>query len=318
MPRTDESLHEYRVNVMAGGAVTRLMGEQRASRPVLVGIESLDHVQQLVRTAGDIAHFGGGSVRLVTVAAKPYDSPFSVFDDETIVREFAGASHDILDRAPTPPGVTVERDVIVARSAAKGLLAAIDESDPAALVVGWRGQSRGGDAVLGSTLDTLVERAPCDLYVERVGREANGVDSILLPVAGGPHVETAARVAAAIAARNDATVLVFTVGSPDGDGDDAAEFAAAGREALAGEHGAEVPVSTAIERADDVTAAIVGEAPSHDVVVLGATRKGALRRTLAGSVPRRVVDRTDRTVILARNGDAIGGPLYRLGGLLRR
>jgi nucleotide-binding universal stress UspA family protein len=292
------------------------MHHPRSGKPVLVGVESLDHVQQLVRTAADLAHLGAGTVRLVTVAVKRSNSPFSVFNDETIVREFADRSHELLDRATTPEGVTVERDVVVARSAAKGLLATAEETDPAALVVGWQTQEQPSDAVFGTTVDALVERAPCDLYVERVGHEADGVDSVLLPVAGGPHVETAARAASAIAVRNDARVLVFSVETPD-DGD-AEAFVAEGREALADTAGPEVPVETTVRESDDVTAAVVDEAGSHDVVVLGATRQGALRRKLAGSVPRRVVDRTDRTVILARNGDVVGGPLHSLGRLVRR
>lgn len=290
------------------------MHHPRSDRPVLVGIESLDDVQQLVRTASDLADLGAGTVRLVTVAVKRSDSPFRVFSDETIVREFADRSHELLDRATTPEGVAIERDVLVARSATRGLLAAVEETDPAALVVGWQAQERRTDAVFGTTVDALVERAPCDLYVERVGHEANGVDSVLLPVAGGPHVESAARAAIAIAARNDARVLVFSVGTSS----DAASFAAEGREALADVDGPDVPVETTVRESDDVTAAIVDEAAAHDVVVMGATRKGSLRRKLVGSVPRRVVDRTDRTVILARSGNVVGGPLHRLGRLLRR
>ncbi|MFC7202160.1 universal stress protein [Haloferax namakaokahaiae] len=290
------------------------MHHPRSDRPVLVGIESLDDVQQLVRTAGDLADLGAGTVRLVTVAVKRSDSPFSVFTDETIVREFADNSHELLDRATTPTGVTIERDVLVARSAARGLLAAVEETDPTALVVGWRAQKRRTDAVFGTTIDALVERAPCDLYVERVGHEANGVDSVLLPVAGGPHVETAARAAIAIAARNDARVVVFSVETSG----DAAAFVAEGREALADVDVPDVPVETTVRESDDVTDAIVDEAAAHDVVVMGATRRGHLRRKLVGSVPRRVVNRTDRTVILARNGDVVGGPLHSLGRLLRR
>ncbi|WP_255151055.1 universal stress protein [Halorarius halobius] len=289
------------------------MEPPRSGSPVLVGVDDLDHVQQLVRTAGDLARLGAGTVRLVTVAVKGRDSPFSVLSDETIVREFADPSHELLARARTPEGVAVERDVLVARSAASGLLAAVEETDPAALVVGWRERSGAADAVFGTTVDTLVERAPCDLYVERVGREADGVGSVLLAVAGGPHVETAARVAAAIAARNDARVVVYSVDAGEGD---AESFVAAGREAVT--DAADVPAETVVEASDDVTDAVVAAAVDHDVVVLSATRKGALRRTLAGSVPRRVVARTDSTVIIARDGDVVGGPLHRLGRLLRR
>lgn len=285
-------------------------------RDVLVAVADPGHVQQLVRTAGDLARLGSGTVRLITVTVKPHDSPFGVFDDETIRRNFAGDSRDLLARAEPPEGVVVERDVVIGHSVAAGLIAAVEETDPAALVVGWQGPTSRTDAVLGSTLDTLVERIPCDLYVERIGRAADGVDSILLPVAGGPHVGTAARIAAAIALRNDARVVVLSVESPESDHASATAFTEDGRTAVTDVSGS-VPVETTVRAGESVDETIATAAGKHDVVVLGATRQGALRTRLVGSVPRRVVDRTDRTVVLARSGDVIGGPLHRLGRLLR-
>lgn len=286
--------------------------------PVLVAVADPDHVQQLVRTAGDLARYGPETVRIVTVVAKPHDSPFRVFADETIRREYAGESRALVERARTPEGVAVEREVVVSSSIARGILSAVDETDPTALVVGWQGRTRRSDAVLGTTVDRLVERAACDLYVERVGREADGVDSVLLPVAGGPHVGVAAAVAKAVAARNDARVNLLSVATPALGVDAAAGSLDGGREAIAAAPAPETPVETAVREADDVTAAVVAAAADHDVVVLGATRQGPLRRRLVGSVPRRVVGRTDRTVVLARDADVVGGPLGRLGGLLRR
>ncbi len=286
-------------------------------RPVLVAVGDPAHAQQLVRTAGDLAALGSQTVRIVTVVAKPYDSPFGVFDDETIRREFSGDSQEVLQLADTPAGVTVQRDMVVARSVTRGLLRAVRETDPAALVVGWQAPSRRSDAVLGTTVDELLERAPCDLYVERIGREANGVDSVLLPVAGGPHVDAAARAATAIAARNEARVVVLTVATERREPTTAAVLADEGRQSVTAVD-PDVPVETVVTEAVDATTAIAGAADDHDVVVLGATRQGAFRRRLVGSVARRIVDRTRTTVILARDGRTVGGPLTWLGGLLRR
>ena len=293
------------------------MDETRSGRPVLVGISNPEAVQQLVRTAGDLARLGAGTVRLVTVATKPRDSPFGVFTDETIVREFAADSHALIEGVATPAGVTVERDVVAARSAAKGLLAAVEEANPAALVVGWQGRTRRSDAVFGTTVDTLVERAPCDLYVERVGREANGVDSVLLPVAGGPHVQTAAKAAAAIGFANDASVTVLSVRTPEQDASEATAFATEGREAVLALSGS-LDVTTETIDSSAIARTIADAAADHDIVVLAATRKGALRRRVVGSVPKRVVEGTDQTVVLSRSGAVARGPLDRLGGLLRR
>ncbi len=280
-------------------------------------MESPEHVQQLVRTAGDIASVRGGTVRIVTVVVKPYDSPFGVFDDETILREFADDSRELVELATAPEDVTVVRDLVVARSVSKGILAAVEEIDPAALVVGWQGRTNRSDAVLGTTVDTLVERATCDLYVERIGAEANGVESVLLPVAGGPHVETAATAAKAIAVRNDAGVQVLSVDTGEGD-DDAGQFVADGERAVAAAPGRDVPTESTVRRADDVFEAVREAAADHDVVVFGATRQGPLRRRLVGSVPRRTVDETEATVVIARAGAAVTHPLNRLGEFVRR
>jgi nucleotide-binding universal stress UspA family protein len=282
----------------------------------LVAVSDPAHVEQLVRTAGDLARLGSGLVRLVSIAVKPHDSPFGVFDDETIRREFAAESHELLASATTPPGVDVERRVVVARSVAGGIGSAVERWDPSALVVGWTGVTSRRDAVFGTTVDRLVERVPCDLYVERIGREADGVTSVLLPVAGGPHVGVAARAAVAIADRNDARLVLYTVRTPAGDRDAGATLAEA--RALVDALGRDVSVSRVVRESPDVADALVADADDHDVLVLGATRQGPLRRRLAGSVPRSVVARTDRTVLVARDGETVGGLRHRLGELIRR
>jgi nucleotide-binding universal stress UspA family protein len=297
------------------------MGTTTDGGPVLVAVADPGHVEQLVRTAGDLARLADGRVQIVSVVQKPYSSPFRVFSDETIAREFAEDRRELLERATAvaPADVVVESDLVVAQTAARGLLRVVDAADPVALVVGWQGRTRRSDAVLGTTVDTLVERAACDLYVERIGREAAGVDSVLVPVAGGPHVRVATAVAKAIATRNDARVSLFSVTDGETTADASAEFVSEARESLDAAPGPEVTVETAVREHEDVTEAIVTEASAHDVLVLGATRQGSLRRRLLGSIPQRVVGRTDRTTIVARDGGAVAGTIgRRVGGLLRR
>ncbi|MFB6152822.1 MAG: universal stress protein [Halodesulfurarchaeum sp.] len=298
----------------------RTMGDA-TDGDVLVAVENPEHVQQLLRTASDLAILLGGGVRIVTVAVKPLGSPFGLFDDETIRQEFAEESRELQERAAPPADVEVSQDIVVARSVSRGLQRAVTRTDPAGLVVGWEGGPERADAVLGSTLDSLLERARCDLYIERIGREADGVSSVLLPVAGGPHVPTAATVATAIAVRNDATVHLVTVRTAGTPREQAEEGIDEGRTALEGVPGPVPDVeSTVIDATDTSTAtdALVEEAAGHDVVVLGATRKGPLRRRLVGSVPQDVVGRTDRTLIVARSETAVGGFLARLGEVIRR
>ncbi len=294
------------------------MAERGTEGDVMVAVEDPDEVQQLVRTAGDLARRGSKTVRLVTVVAKPYDSPFGVFTDETIVREFAAKSHELLEQATAPKGVEVVRDLVVARSVAKGITRAVKEDEPDALVIGWDEDPRASDALLGTTVDSILAGAQTDVYVERIGREAEGVSSVLVPVAGGPHVDAAGRVATAIAAANDATIHLLSVttdGTTEGEATGFAEAAAATVRDVA-ENGIEV--ETTVRQGQHPSEVIVAQAESHDVVILGATRKGPLRGRLVGSVPRRVVRRSETTVIVARDAAVVGGVLGRLSTILRR
>lgn len=284
---------------------------------VMVAVEDPDQVKQLVRTAADLAALGSGTVRLVTVVVKPYDSPFGVFNDETIIREFAADSHELLERATAPEGVELVRDLVVARNVSGGLITAVADTKPSALIIGWDADPSRSDALLGGTVDRVLERAHTDVFVERIGREANGVESVLLPVAGGPHVQTAALGAKAIAITNDATVHLLSIAEKGGE-ERARRFLEEGTEALEDAPGPSVPTETSSVEGDEVTRAIVDAAADHDVVVLGATRKGPLRGRLVGSVPRRLVRRSDRTVLIARDGDIVGGFATRLASLIRR
>lgn len=293
-------------------ALSPTMQGSAADGDVMVAVEDPEQVAQLVRTAGALARSGGRTVRLVTVVVKPPASPFGLFSDETIIEEFAADSHELLDEAPAPEGVDVVRDLVVARSVADGLVSAVKREDPAALVIGWDTDPRASEVLLGSTVDEVFERAPTDVYVERIGREADGVESVLLPVAGGPHVGAARQAAVAIARENDAEVTILSITT---DGPDEGELEAIveqERAAVAARIG-EDRVHTEITAGDSVEGVIVSRATAHDVILLGATRKGPFRGRLVGSVPRRVVDRSDRTVIVAR---ATAGRLGRLQRVL--
>ncbi|MXV60692.1 universal stress protein [Natronorubrum sp. JWXQ-INN-674] len=280
---------------------------------MLVAVANPDHAMQLVRTAGDLARASDGVVQIVSVVVKSHESPFSVYSDETIIERYAGNSREILDGAlaVAPDDVTVEDSLVVSRSVTDGILTAVEQTNARALVIGWEQRKRRSNAVLGTTIDQLIERAPCDLYVERIGHEANGVDSVLVPVAGGPHVRPAIGVAKAIAVRNDATVQLCSIVGDETDSTGARTSIERAQSILEDAPGPPVRSETVIRSGNDVTEELVEIAAEHDVVVFGATRQGAIHRRLVGSIPRTVTRRTDQTVILARDGEAVGGPILR-------
>ena len=278
------------------------------NQPILVAVANPDHVEQLVRTAGDLAHLLDTSVQIVSVTVKPHGTPFSMYADETIIETFSGETRAMLEAATTvaPDDVSVDHHVLVGHSVADGVLKAIASTDARALVIGWDDQRTRTEDLLGTNLDRLIKRAPCDLYVERIGYEADGVDSVLLPVAGGPHLPTAALAAKAIAVRNDATVHVLAVAESESDSDAARDDIETATLRLEEVPGPNARIATLHRTGENVSDAIVETAPDHDVIIFGTTRHGAIRRRLVGSIPRTVIQRTDRTVVLSRSSSVVG------------
>ncbi|WP_132059245.1 universal stress protein [Halorussus amylolyticus] len=277
------------------------MGGESSDYRIAVAVGHPDHAEQLTRTAVDVAREKGGEVVVVGVVVTPQESPFGLFTDEVITREFGGERRAVLDRAvavASDTGVPVTGQLFVATSVARGVLHAVSELDCDCLVVGWQDRTRE-NAILGTNVDRIVRRSDADVLVEKIGAVANGVDAVLLPVAESPNADFAASVARAIAVANDARIdLLRVVESGREEEDAASELLASWTERLA-----DVRVETAVRVSDDgVADAIVAESKERDVTVLGATRTGRLRRQIVGSTPQEVGRRAKGTVIIAKKG----------------
>ncbi|AHF99638.1 universal stress protein UspA [Halostagnicola larsenii XH-48] len=148
-------------------------------------------------------------------------------------------------------------------------------------------------------LDAATTVAPDDVPVDHEM-------SVSHSVADGPHVPSAALAAKAIAVRNDATVHVLSVGESDSDPDAAKDDIATATLTLEEAPGPDIRIETLLQTGEDVSDAIAETVPDYDVIIFGATRHGAVRRRLVGSIPQPVSHRTDRTVLLARSGAVVG------------
>ena len=264
---------------------------------VAVAAGNPETIEQLTRTAADLARYEDGSVLVVSVAVQPRGSPFALMRDEVIKRDLSDHRRAVLDRAVAvagEAGVEVGARMVVARSVADGILDVIAEEEPDLILLGWSGRSPT-DAVLGTNLDRIVARSRCDVLVEKLGPGIETVESILLPVVESPHTWLGSQVAAAIADANDAEVEALHVVEPGHEDDAASDLLAEVATAIGPE-----TVRTQIESDSAPVEAIVAATERHDLTIMGATRSGPLQRRLVGSTPRRVGRQVDETVIIAR------------------
>ncbi|MFW5919579.1 MAG: universal stress protein [Halanaeroarchaeum sp.] len=137
----------------------------------------------------------------------------------------------------------------------------------------------------------------------------DAIDSVLEPIAGGPHSGMAIDVGLALARQHDASLELLHVHEP---GDEARE---AGAELL--EHGMDrvadyENADGTVQESTEVQETILDHTSSFDVTVLGAPREGLIRRFVFGTVPDEVDARADRTILTAHRGGVSDSWLDRL------
>jgi nucleotide-binding universal stress UspA family protein len=270
-----------------------------------------------MRTAVDVARANDGRIHVVSVIHKPHTSPFLLFSDDRIKQEYAGGRKQVVERAirvADDADVAVSEGLLVGSDVAGAITAAVDRTDADIVLLGWRSERRAADVVLGTTVDPVVRRANCDVLIEKVGPTADSVRSVLLPTVGGPHVELAAEVAGAIAVANDASVAALSVVPPDASERERA--AAADTVEESAEAAAKLaPATTSVREAADPGTGILEAAADHDLIVMGATRKGPLARRIIGTTPREVGHHASCPVIVAKRRSG-GSRVRRLFGRL--
>lgn len=271
----------------------------------------------LMRTARDIAADRGGAVHVLSVMQVPEQTPLTQATDG---REKQQA---IINQAMDVTAGGGDADIPVsgtgriAHHIDDAILHEITDSDSDAVLLGWRSRrSQRADIVLGGTVDTVVREADCDVLVERVGPVSKETESILVPMAGGPHAEFASEIARAIAHTTGGRIELASVVDPDAS-ETEREQAHDVIERTVAEMGTDSTVETRFIEADDVADGIVEESENFDLVVVGATREGLLQQLVFGSIPEEVGKRAEGAVIMAKRNLGVRSRLRRTLDRLR-
>ena len=185
------------------------------------------------------------------------------------------------------------------RNVARGIVSAAREKRTNMLILGWHGKMGRFPFRLGSTIDPIIENAPCNVVILKDCRERS-YKRVLVPVAGGPNSAFALEIASILADEEEGQVVVFTVAGRRGF--DVGKLLADNLERL---HLPPERVQAKVVAAPDVAAAILAEAEHHDLVVLGCTQESFLRKLAREPIPELVASRTDKPVVMVKAGTGI-------------
>lgn len=261
---------------------------------VLVPLRDFDKLG-LVRLGASLAAARDGELSLMNVLEIPRTLPPKAIRFHYVDERIKGLRK--VEKYARRLGPDTRASVRIGHVPHEVLLHTIEEEDVNLLALGWRGdRSEGEFRILGSTIDYLVQRAPCDVVVARTDGWKEEIRSVLLLARAPDHAEGAAEVAAILVAPAGGVVTVLDVVE---EGRPAAQAAEALASAL---RKMRVPVQVKRIEAKDVVAAVAAESANFDVLVLGAGERWALRKYAFGPLVDQIAAAARCPVVLFRRG----------------
>lgn len=274
-------------------------GRPGSDGPVLVPILEDGVVSQSRAAAIALAAAAGRRLVFVRPVAVPTQAPLA-YDAGALRTERETARRSLQSTLRVDAPVDVDGTVTIGYDARSVVSTVAERRDASTVVVEMA--SRDGFRIRSPIAERIATSVDADAVVTNGRGSLDGLASILVPVAAGPHSGFAVDVGAALANRHGAWLELMHVPPTDADGE--ALLAAAGERAAAA--GVEADVRTLAS--DSVADALVEQSAYYDAVVIGAPSKGRLRRFVAGSTPGQVRDRAETPVLVTYRNRSEGWP----------
>jgi nucleotide-binding universal stress UspA family protein len=261
---------------------------------IMVSVANPATAPVLMKYANPVASRKQAEVVITSIVTVPYQTPLQEAE------HFINNTRTLIDDASklADAHVPVQRIIRYGHHIARGIIHSTRERHTNLLILGWRGDTQREHFMMGSTLDPVIEQAPCDLLVVKAGDQESDqeIRRILFPSKGqSPHARLAADVVNVIAGHFNATVTILHVKRQD----TAESEASAMMETVAG-FLRDVQYSIKIVEGDDIAESILNESLSHDIVVLGATTESLFQQLLFGSVPMKIARNCSKTVLMLK------------------
>ncbi len=186
------------------------------------------------------------------------------------------------------------------RNIARGIVSAVREKKTNMLIMGWHGPTRTYGFSLGSTVDPIIERSPCNVVILK-GKCNQKFKRVLVPLAGGPNGAFSLEIASILAEKEEGAITAFSVIGSKAKFD-IVGFVAEHQERL--DIAAE-KISVKAVNAANVVNAILEEAEDYDLVVVGCTRKPLLYQLTRESVPEELARRCTKPLIMVNAATGI-------------
>ncbi len=270
---------------------------------IMVAVANPDSALQLVQNTYKICGAKNNpSVELIHMVPVPDQVPLA--DAEQYMS--AGREAIMETMLYLGPRYPINSTLRYCRNCARGIVSAIRQKRVNMLIMGWHGLHVQGFH-LGSTVDPVLETAPCDVVMLKNCGGNKRYKKILVPLAGGPNSAMALEMAGILADPDEGEVTAFTVASRQGKFD-LAGFVAQHRSRIS------LPderVHCKTVSGHDVVEAILNHAENFDMVVLGNTNETNLSKVTHTPIPETIAHYCEKPVVMCRAASGLQSWLRR-------
>lgn len=235
---------------------------------VMVSVANPDNAAKLVRNTYKICGAKDAQVELLHMV--PVPDQIALEDGQ----KYLSAGKESLSEAMLyltlhfPISFTIR----YCRSIARGIISAVRQKKTQLLVMGWHGKPSSHLFHIGSTIDPVIERTPCDVAIFKDLPGNAEFNKVLVPVAGGPNAVLAMEIASILTEHDKGTITLLNVdtGRRNFNLD---LWYQQNKERL---HSPCANITIKTIRSKSVTRAILNEAKNYDMLAIGTTSRPLL------------------------------------------
>ncbi len=263
---------------------------------VLVPVATKGQAHILGKIGAILAKNYDGEVLALNVARVP--PQLGLGDGRAFLREGRPVLETVIDEA-RKLDVPVHTMIRLGRDVAKAVRKTVEENATDLIVLGWPGYTNTAGRAFGSVIDRVVDNPPTDIAVVRY-REYRPLQSIIVPVAGGPNSRRAVRMAvnmAALAEDGPAKVTVLRVVHEEARESD---LIRAQQDMAHSVEGIAYEFNLKVVEGNDVVESILQAAEGYDLIVIGASNEPLFKNLLVGTIPEQVALKSKVTTIMVK------------------
>ncbi len=264
--------------------------------PIMVAVANPDNVTELVQATYRLCGAKDAQVELIHMVAVP--NQISLTDAEKYTQSGKEAIQEAMlyFSMHFPVSTTIR----YCRNIARGIVSAIRAKKTKMLVLGWHGQRSTKKFNIGSTVDPIIEQAPCNVVVLKDCGGNRTFKNILVPLAGGPNGALALEIASIMAdSEEQGRITAFKVDTGRSKKKfNMEKFLDVQAERLSIDR---KRFTTKTVEAKSPVVAILRESRHYDLVVLGVTYRPLLYQIARQSLPEKIACRCGKPLVMVKS-----------------